>query len=248
MTFAHMLNAASSAISMALKHPLNNGLLNGTLPRNNFRFLIEQDYLYLPDFSKTLMRVSNKLHNIQHANILKKLSENALETQRNMYMKYLKEPPPLRLFQTTKFPLKKIPATVHYTNHLVITADTASAEEGVATHIACYFLYLLIGKELFHTLNLENPYHSWMLSYSSERLKSSTEAIIQIADELGHSISCPLMKKKIADAFVKSIECEILLWDSVCKKNGYLASVFRHESVEIVDIGKKLLISGVRVS
>lgn len=219
MSFARMYNAISHLLPKALNHPVNEGILNGTFPWHAFRFYIEQDYLYLHDFSKALMIVSNKLTSDKHANEFKIFSEEALDTQRNLHLKYLGEPPSLRLFSSRQFPVKKIPIISQYTKHLY-SATNLPAEEAVPTFIPCYLLYYLLGKKMLDTpsYNTQNPYHLWILSSTSVQFTSSVKSIIQISDELANSVSCPVRKQNMVSAFVKSTQYEICFWDSVYKK------------------------------
>jgi thiaminase/transcriptional activator TenA len=213
-----MYNAVSHLLPKAYEHRFIKGLINGNFPWLDFRFYIEQDFLYLADFSKALLRVSNKLTNPQHANMFKEFSEEALETKRDLHLKYLREPAPLRLFQSTRFSVKKIPPIIQYTNHLIITADTLSEAEGAASCAACYCLSNMVGKKMLEApdYNPYSPYHLWNLSYSNPQSTAFTQAIIQIIDELGKQIVCPIQQKKVIDAFVKSVKYELFFWDSVC--------------------------------
>lgn len=220
MSFMRMRNAVTHLIPKVYNHPVNEALFDGTLPWHVFRFYLEQDYLYLHDFSKALMLVSNKLASDKHANSFKIFSEEALDTQRNLHLKYLGEPRSLRLFSSRQFSEKKIPIISDYTTDLITTANDSPTEEAVAGLIPCFWLYNAVGKKMLNSpgYNIHNPYHLWIMSYSSEQFTSSTKLIIQIADELANATSCPIRKKNMVAAFVKSTKYEILFLDSVYKK------------------------------
>ncbi len=211
MPFLRMRNAISHLLPKIYEHPFNRELYQGTLPKETFRFYLEQDALYLRGFSKALMLTSSRLTATRHAEQFKLFSEEALDTERNLHTKYLGNTRSSGLFYIRKTPIKAIS---DYTQHLLNTAKNFPIEEAVASLIPCFWIYSDLGKKM-STYKIEtNPYRSWILSYSNIQFTKAAEAIIQIADELGDT---PIKQNKMISAFIKSTEYEILFWDNAYK-------------------------------
>lgn len=224
MSFMRMSSAVSHLLPRVYEHRFNQKLVTGTLPRNTFRFYIEQDFLYLSDFAKALRVISHRLIMETHAREFEKFSGQVVEAQQSLHGEYLREAQSFQLFQSIKTPVKKIPIISDYTNHLLLGANHSPIEIAVASLIPCFWLYSELGKKMLAepNYNRNNPYHLWISSYSNKEFISSTESIIKIAEELSNSISCPVMKESMVSAmvsaFVKSTEYEILFLDDVCKE------------------------------
>lgn len=216
MIFLRMQSAVSHLISNIHEHPFNRELSQGTLPKKIFRFYLEQDALYLRDFSKVLMLVSYRFTTAEHAQQLKMIAEEIIDTERNLHFKYLGIPKSPRLFHPS---IEKTPVVSDYTKHLLKTANTSPIEVAVASIIPCFWIYNELGKKILSTpsYNKNNPYHIWISSYTNNQFRSAAESIIQITNGLGNVISCPIRQNNMVSAFVKSTEYELLFWDNVYK-------------------------------
>lgn len=112
------------------KHPFNIELCKGTLSVETFHKFLEQDRLYLYDFSRALKLTANRLPNDQHRRLFDQLSEEALKTQLNLHHKYLIKHRTPRLFQSAQLPTKKVPIVFDYTEYLLTTANNSPPEVG----------------------------------------------------------------------------------------------------------------------
>ena len=220
MSFLRMRSAISHLLPKIYEHPFNKALYQGILPKRIFRFYLEQDALYLHDFSKALMLTSHRCSDPNHAKQFKTLAEEILDTERNLHFKYLGDTRSPGLFNFKKTPIEKIPVVSEYTQHLLRAAKTSPVEEAVASFIPCFWIYSDLGRRMpsMPDYSINNPYHSWIASYSNDQFTSASKSIIETAEELYNSISCPIKHRNMVSAFVKSTEYEILFWDSAYKK------------------------------
>lgn len=76
-----------------------------------------------------------------------------------------------------------------YTDYLMATASTASLEEGIAAVLPCFWIYREVGRALSLRAQANNPYISWIESYSSEALSEGTDQAIAILDEIAEGAS-----------------------------------------------------------
>src|SRR3989338_8919237 len=127
------------------KHPFNIELCRGTLLIETYHRFLEQDRLYLYDFSRALKLTAARLPHNHHRQLFYQLSEEALKTQQNLHHKYLIKHQTPRLFQTAQLPTKKIPVVFDYTEHLLRCANHSPPEVAVASLIPCFFIYSNLG-------------------------------------------------------------------------------------------------------
>ncbi len=220
MIFPELCGAVSHLLPKIHDHQFNKNLCLGTLPKKIFRFYLEQDALYLSDFSRALMLTSNRLSTDKHITQFKRLSHEILDTERNLHFKYLGELRSPGLFGARNISLEKISVVADYTQHLLRTASDSPVEEAVASFIPCFWIYGDLGKKMLSmpNYNASNPYHAWISSYSNNQFTSAGKSIVETAEELVSTISCAVKKNNVVSAFVKSTEYELLFLNHISEK------------------------------
>ena len=214
MRFAQIIHRSSPTLNAIYRHRFNRELITGELASERFYFFLEQDYLYLRDFSTALQQVSLRCEEESHQQVFSQLSLDILQTERKLHLNYLKDRPNHSFFSARR---EKIPAIADYTAHLLCQTNTAPLREAIAGLIPCYFIYRELGEQMNQSsqANPNNPYQAWLTSYSSKRFVGSTEKIIAIAEELNEQISCSRQQEAIYTAFHYSATCELRLLDEV---------------------------------
>lgn len=217
MRFTRIINRSSGILTQIYEHPFNQQLYSGTLCSQKFRSYLEQDELYLRDFSLALSLVSSRFKNEQHAQHFKQLSEDVLKTERKVHLKYLHGNFASRFFSESK--RRKIPVIADYTAHLLHHAKEASIEEAIASLAACYRAYSGLGTIYTQWGWQENlsthPYRDWINSYLSPRFVSSAELIIDIIEELTENNFSSQQEERIFRAFHQSAKFELQFFDEV---------------------------------
>lgn len=214
--FDQLRHAISHLLPRLYEHPFNQGLIRGNLERFRFKFYLEQDFLYLNEFSKALMLASSRVTRCEHASELKKFSNEVSSFQYTFHRKYLAEFQSFRFFNSREGFLNKIPVIENYTNHLLFSAQVAPVEVAIASFVPCFYLYNELGIKMLREMNRShlNPYELWILSYSNKQFSCATQSIIRIFEEVSSSISLE-EAKSIVHAFTTSTEFEISFLDSV---------------------------------
>lgn len=213
--FSKMLVRCTDTFPKIYKHPFNLQLYAGSLPSHSFRSFLEQDKLYLRDFSLALLLVSARLPNENHSLQFRTLSAYINEAELNLHRNYLYGSPPCNFFtHTNKIETIKIPVIEQYTAHLLYNAEQATIQEGVACLIPCFWIYSELGKQMdISKCSPNHPYKKWIATYSDEEFISKTKSVIQTLDEVTDTIYCPEHQEKIICAFYKSAEFELGFFD-----------------------------------
>lgn len=191
-------------------HPFNQSLANGTLPQATFKHYIEQDALYLADFSKALAITAGRLSNTQHARAFLHFALSAIQAEQDMHQGYLGN------IQAKR----QSPACFMYTNYLLKTASLACVEEAVACLLPCFWVYREVGKAIAAHSTPNNPYSDWINLYSSQAFDQSVETMIHITNTLGLSAS-KTTQDNMHTAFVQSTQLEWLFWDGAFHQTNW---------------------------
>ena len=211
MIITTLCNAVADIVQNIHEHPFNQSLANGSLSSDVFTHYLEQDALYLADFSKALAITAARLPNNHQSKQFLQFSQSAIQAEYSLHQNYLPQTP------TTK----QSPACFMYTNYILKMASLASVEEAVASLLPCFWVYRDVGKKIASQASKQNPYQEWITLYSSDEFDQSVDAIIQITNELGATASESL-KDKMRAAFMQSTQLEWLFWDSAYQKQQWL--------------------------
>jgi len=210
MLFDKMREEVGSMMEAIHRHPFNQELAAGTLPEEKFIFYLEQDALYLTDFSRALALTGARLSHEGHAEQFMQFAQEALQAERELHRDYLNQYKMHRSKQLTMNP-----ACFMYANYLLSTASLASVEEAAASVLPCFWVYREVSKKMLSHAQFENNlYAAWIKLYASESFDVSVDAAIGILNQLGEHASV-LTKEKMKTAFVKATQLEWMFWDSV---------------------------------
>lgn len=227
-TMADILKPSAPLISEIARHPFNLGVKKGNLPTLVFKKYLEQDKRYLQKCAKSLHILSERLHEPNHRQRFRKFSEEIIETEQELHDKYLKKILPHSLFNQCKSNgVEELPVVGQYTSYLLRQAEKEPVAEAVASHLACFYVYMKLGEDInaVHGLS-DNRYLEWIRSYSSVNFRSSTQQMLNIFSELIGPIQCPKSQARISLAFFNAVKFEHDFFDSIYPKNNTSCSLF----------------------
>jgi thiaminase/transcriptional activator TenA len=231
--FAHHLMTKSTAIlSRIYNHPFNQQLCAGTLPNETFKFYLEQDALYLRDFSKALKLIADRCTDRRHARQFRQLSDDMISYELNIHFRYLKKAHPDTFFSTRQHPsLQKTPVITNYSEYLLNSASKAPIAEAVASCAPCFITYNELGRRMNNHYQQNNPYRDWIASYSRPQFTTSTQMIMQTMSELTSLISCPTLQDRVSDSFLQSTIFELMFFDAAYTAKAQPAAA--HQPIEL---------------
>ncbi len=210
MTFTDTLWQHIDPIFRAiLAHPLIAELTAGTLARERFIFYMQQDSLYLRDFSRALGLAGVRSPNPATQQAFLNFGSSALTVERALHEGYFEA------FGVT--PAKeKAPACFAYTNYLLACAAVEPYPVAVAALLPCFWIYREAGNHIYETAQqgLEaNPYRRWIETYAGEEFNASVERAIAIVEAVGSGAS-EAERAQMTQAFERSSRLEWMFWDS----------------------------------
>lgn len=197
-----------------LSHSFVQELAAGTLPVTKFQYYIQQDALYLTDFSRALAQLAVKA--TQPADILQftEFAANAIRVERILHETYF-----------TRYGIQpetsKKPACFAYTNFLLATTATQSLAVGAAAVLPCFWIYREVGKYIYAQARSQNPYQSWIDTYAGDDFDQVVSQMLALTDQLAESAS-PTERDQMQEAFIQSSRLEWYFWNDAYQLEEWL--------------------------
>ncbi|WP_234735066.1 thiaminase II [Tellurirhabdus bombi] len=196
-----------------LAHGFVRDLGAGTLPATHFQYYIQQDALYLTDFSRALAQLAVKADTPADILLLTQFAENAIRVERVLHETYFS----LYAIQPDT---RKKPACFAYTQFLLATASVQSLAVGAAAVLPCFWIYREVGKHIYAHAARQNPYQAWIDTYAGEAFDEVVTQMLDLTDRLASEAS-PAEREKMAEAFQTSSRLEWLFWNDAYTLNQW---------------------------
>ena len=200
--------------SKIINLPFNQELMKGTLARDKFTFYIQQDSLYLLDYSKALALIAAKSEKTEKIYQFLQFAGNAIVVEKAMHEVFFKK-------YSIKPVHQKSPACFTYTSFLLSVAALRSIEEAIAAILPCFWIYYQVGNHIFTYASGNNPYQDWIDAYAGEEFKIETEKAVNITDEIAEQAN-ELTRKKMKEMYIFSTKLEYMFWESAYRKEQWI--------------------------
>ena len=196
-------------------HPFVQGMGDGTLEKEKFRFYMIQDYLYLIDYAKLFAIGAMKATDVQTMGKFASLLDSTLNEEMSLHREYAKK------FEISEKELEKAqpsPTTLAYTHYMLHVGQSGTLAELVAALLPCMWSYWEIGKELSEKPGAENEfYREWIEMYSSEEFGELATWCINLFDSLTEDKSEAELEK-LEEIFLNTTRFEYMFWDMAYKE------------------------------
>ncbi|MBI2152694.1 MAG: thiaminase II [Candidatus Rokubacteria bacterium] len=197
--------------SQSLSHPFVNGIGDGSLPVEKFKFYIRQDYAFLVEYARVLALAVAKGRDLLVMEKFAELLHATLGTEMALHRSYCGE------FGISPEDLERTrpaPTTYAYTRHLLETAWSGSLGEIVASLFPCGWGYWEIAKKLqARGAPAHAPlYARWIEMYASKEYGEVAHWLKDLLDRLGAAAS-PAERERMAERFLASSRFEHAFWE-----------------------------------
>ena len=201
------LEKCESVIQAIKNHPFNKELADGSLDRAKFAYYIEQDSHYLSSYARSLAIIASKAPHKFVKDFLS-FSDGALIAEQEVVHTFFRKT--FNLQETGKL----TPATLSYTSYLLHISCMEPVEIAIASVLPCFWVYQILGESMAQNSDMEseNPYQTWIETYSGKEFSDSVERAIHIFDEVALSASNDI-RGLMLDAFYKSTVLEWHFWN-----------------------------------
>lgn len=212
-SFSAELRARSGSIWDRLHgHPFLRELARGELPLEKFRFFLEQDVLYLPDYARCMAMGAAKSESEAELRFF------ASELDGTMNLELPNQHRVLRLAcdlgaQDRGGSLGKAPANVAYTSFMLAVSAQGTPLEIMAAILPCAWSYVEIAHELVGEIADHPIYKDWVGFYLQDDVVALERKMRIDFDEMVRAASPgPARAERLADIFGTSSRLEESFW------------------------------------
>jgi thiaminase/transcriptional activator TenA len=200
-----------------LDHPFVEGLGDGTLERDAFRFYVVQDALYLREYARALAICAAKAPQEDAVKMFCEHAAGAIAVERQLHESFFREFG-LREEQVQRTEIA--PTNLAYTSYLLAVAYGGSFAEALGAVLPCYWIYWEVGKALLDRGSPDALYQRWIETYGGEEFADVVKAVLELTDEIGDGLSAG-EDSKVAEHFSTTARFEWMFWDMGYRKEGW---------------------------
>jgi len=184
--------------------PFNRELAAGTLDLARFRYYIEQDALYLDQYSRILAMAGARGPDGATLRLFAESALEAVAVEQALHGQYLSE------FGSAA--AEPSPDCLGYTSFLLATAYHDPWEVLMAAVLPCFWIYWDVGNSIARKAVAQNRYRAWIDTYSDEAFGNAVRAVIATTDLAADNAS-DTIRHRMMTAFIRSTQYEYLFWD-----------------------------------
>ena len=199
-----------------VKHDFVKDLMAGTLSKEVFGFYVNQDTLYLSEYTKVLSHVAIKCYEAEETQFYLESATGIIEVEKALHKLFLKEeylnPEPS-------------PTCELYNSYMARIVNNYSVEVALAAVLPCFSIYKEVGDYVLEnqTNKENNPYQAWIDTYAGEEFATSVAKAIEITNKYAETASVENLKL-MEEVFLKTSKLEWMFWDSAYKQEKWALS------------------------
>ena len=213
MTVTERLFAATEEIWEAYyNHPFVQGIKDGTLPREKFRYYLIQDYLYLVDYAKVFALGAAKSQDMATMHMFASHCKSILDYELAIHNGYMP------LLGVDQEELDTIPMSMDnaaYTAYMLRVAYEEGPEAILAAILSCSISYEILAKRMVEedpSCVEDNFYGEWIRDYASMEYAADDLELIECTDRLTKDYT-EEQYKHLEEIFIKCSRFETQFWN-----------------------------------
>ena len=192
-------------------HPFVQGIGDGTLDKEKFRFFMVQDYLYLIDYAKLFALGAMKADDVETMGKFAGLLDTTLNEEMSLHRQYGEK------FGITPEEFEKAkpsPTTLAYSHYMLHVGQNGTLADLVAAVLPCMWSYWEIGKELNEIPGASEHefYGEWIKMYSSKEFGDLAIWTIDLLDRLTEGKPEDELAK-LEEIFLNTTRFEYMFWE-----------------------------------
>lgn len=203
---------AASTWDREKAHPFVTGIGDGTLPLDNFRYYMRQDYVFLIEFCRAISLAVAKARTLEDMGWFAQMIHETLNMEMALHVSFCAD------FDITEEELlatKPSPTTWAYTRHMINTAHQGTVGETAAVILPCSWGYAEIGQALYAqgTPKDQPLYTRWIETYNTQEFADIADWLRGFVDK--HAETAGTSEKEAMErAFRISSQYEYMFWDA----------------------------------
>jgi len=213
-TFSASLRAQCDGIWAGLHaHPFLRELTRGTLPLDKFRFFIEQDLLFLPQFARCMAMGAAKSRSEAELEFFTRQADGIIRLEIPSNRRLLEQVIGLGA-EDRGGSLGMAPANVAYTSFLLATAARGGPLDINAAILPCSWSYIEIARGLKDQLAEHPVYADWVGFYLADE---EADLVLNMRETFDDTVRQEALgqarRRELAEIFMMSSRLEGMFWE-----------------------------------
>lgn len=215
MSFAHeLVEHAAPLWQKYMAHPFIQGMIDGTLPRENFAWYLMQDSQYLKDYAKVYATAFIKTDDVELMRDIYRDMSLIVTDESMMHIRYLKD---MGYTEADAFAAPCAAENREYLDFMLKTAAEGTEAEGLVSVMPCAFSYRDIGIYCYEQATARgtlegNYYADWIRDYAGENYQGIFNHAVKVCDYVTKDLD-DAQKARLKQIFYRSSEYELGFWD-----------------------------------
>ncbi len=210
---------AASTWDKEKAHPFVTGIGDGSLPLDNFRYYMRQDYVFLIEFCRAISLAVAKARTLDDMGWFAQMIHETLNMEMALHVSFCAD------FDITEEELlatKPSPTTWAYTRHMINTAHQGTVGETAAVILPCSWGYAEIGQALYAqgTPGDQPLYTRWIETYNSQEFADIADWLRGFVDKHAETAGTSEMEA-MERAFRISSQYEYMFWDAAWRMEDW---------------------------
>ena len=201
-----------------LSHPFIQGLTDGSLPQESFRFYVIQDSLYLREYARVLSLAAAKAPEDDWTITFNRHAAEALEVERQLHESFFND---LGLEPGEVHRTPMAPTNLSYTSYLLAVAYGRPFAEVLGAILPCYWIYAEVGRALMAKGSTQPLYQRWIETYGGEEYRAVVETVLAITDKVAEQ-ETEATRQAMSDQFVTSARYEWMFWEMGYRRENWM--------------------------
>lgn len=198
------------------KHPFVDGIGQGTLDVDKFKFYMIQDYIYLIDYAKIYALGIVKADTEEVMKGFATMVNGILNGEMSIHRSYMRR---LGITQEEIRETKASISNISYTNYMLSVSQRGTLADLTVSLLSCMWSYLEIGRHLSKIPAAVDHefYGEWIRGYISEDYIKLTNWVIDLVDDLAKDLPKRELEK-LEEIFINTSKYEYMFWDMAYNK------------------------------
>lgn len=199
-------------------HPFVQGIGDGSLDIEKFKFWVRQDYLFLIDYARLLALAVARVPDLDSMRRFADLVHSTLNVEMDLHRSYAAE------FGISTAELEaeeKAPTTRGYTDFLLRVAALEEFSGLIAALLPCMWGFSDLGQRLAQGPGpADERYAKWIEMYSSEEFAELAVWCRALVDRVAAGLPEDTLRR-MEDAFLTSSRYELLFWEMAWRQERW---------------------------
>jgi len=193
------------------QHPFLQQMAAGTLSHEDFLHYLQQDSIYLSNYSREMLLLADKVQDAEQKTMFKRFADDSMEAESALHAELLAA-------TGSSSDAPTLPATSQYMSHTSSFVESGDLPMAFAALLPCMWIYSELGRyaKSIQQGGDSNPYAKWIECYSSPVMEEGLPVMQSIVNRMALSETAQ-RRAAMRRAFCQSSAYELDFFSQIIK-------------------------------